>query len=137
VSPAKYFRESATWEGFCIYQALKYGSQSERERARDRLWRNTDNLPQEEFDMLIVLAGRDLRVKRAPRGITREEAIAIAEKVTCDTGVQADSSFEAEHRDGFRHGMRELLIALASAGAFSDGRNMADRLVGRLSARKP
>ena len=58
--------------------------------------------------------------------MTRNEAIAIARKLRGPASVE--SSERSVWASGYEQAQRELLVALADAGAFEDGKNMADRI---------
>jgi hypothetical protein len=75
-------------------------------------------------------------------GVTREHAIAIAEQVLAVTKAVSGTlnggyspAVSEVTRIGFEAGatgaLRAFLLALADAGAFTDGRNMSDRLASR------
>jgi hypothetical protein len=126
---SSYFRRGCgTSKGNELYYAIQ--DPSRREAAIAILEADTD-LPKEEIDMLRDLA--DPHPRRRIRGLTCYEAIAIAEAVRGDPGARSSGALEMAYLEGFRHAKRELLIALTAAGAFNDGRNMTDLLIGRVS----
>lgn len=64
-------------------------------------------------------------------GISREEAIVLAEAIYDLAHPSEDRVLGGQHA-AYRKALIDLLTTLASAGAFHDGRNMRDRLQGRL-----
>jgi len=65
----------------------------------------------------------------APAGLARDEAIAIMRRTLAALAPDPDPNFgDPVAFDAFYRGARAVLRSLIQAGAFSDGRNWADRL---------